>query len=97
MTEEEQKKHIGHLVIMHGKLKEELERLASEAAPYMDFWMRLNEELQDLSIEYNHPVELSRYPSGDEVQALIRSIRRRKRQLRRVTAMALKTYGIELK
>ena len=97
MTEEEQKNHIGHLVITHAKLKEDLKRLASEATPYIDFWMRLNKELQDLSTEYNHPVDMSRYPSANEVQALIGALRRSKRQLRRVAAAALKIHGIELK
>ena len=96
MTEEEREKHIGHLVVGYFERKEELKKVASEATPYIELWGRLNDEFQNLSTTYNHPIDLSQYPSADEVHALIGKLRRKKRHLRRIRAFALKTYGIEL-
>ena len=94
MSEEEQNEHIGNLVVQHGQLKKELVCLRAKAKRYMNFWMRLNGDLQD--IPYADSTEMSQYPSADEVQKLLDDLRDRKQQLESLTE-ELKTAGIELR
>lgn len=97
MTEEERKKHIGHLVEMHIKLTNEIRNVALEYAPHIEIWKILIEEFQSHSTERNRSIVISKYPSDGKVAVDLLKLRRKKWQLRRVKAAALKKYGIELR
>ena len=90
MTRLEGNRRIDYLVSKHKKTKERIVQLDSLV------WMRLIEKLDAIAPNSEYPIDMSQYPSTDQVQALYGELRYRKWQLEWVTA-ELKKARMELK
>lgn len=84
------------LVSKQKTIKERIVQLHSLVDHYALVWMRLIEKLDAIAPNSEYPIDMSQYPSADQVQALYGELRFRKRQLERVTA-ELKKAGTDLK
>ncbi len=96
MTRMEEKRRIDKLVSRHKKVKEETVRLNSLVDHYTLVWMGLIEKLDGTAPDSDHSVDISQYPSAEQVQSLHAALRFRKRQLKSVTAQLKKLDRDEL-
>ena len=96
MTRLEGNRRIDYLISKHKKTKERIVQLDSLVDHYTLVWMRLIEKLDAIAPNSEYPIDMSQYPSTDQVQALYGELRYRKWQLEWVTA-ELKKAGMELK
>lgn len=93
MTEEELRDGIGNSVLTHRRVKEELESFRAIAREYVNLYLRINGALQDIAP--TEPIDLSEYPTADEIQNLIDDLNSKKKELEAVTVVA-RLYGVEL-
>ena len=93
VSEDELERRIGNLVLKLRRLRQELASSHAIAKEYVNFYLRLNEKLQ--GIAQTEPIDISEYPSADEVQELIDDLYSKKKELEAVKIVA-RLYGVEL-
>ena len=94
VSEDELERRIGNLVLRHRELNSELASYQAIAEEYVNFYLRLNGKLQE--IYPNEQIDMSQYPSEDEVQELIDDLYNKRKELEAVKTVA-RLYGFELK